>query len=129
MGLLILLALIALLVWIDVATIRALVSHRLGVVWWAALVVLLIGGAVGGVWGSLLEYQPTARLRVVGVPFPVGVWQWEGDDWVDYVSPAAPVVVVLNFATFLLASVLPVSAAYLLRWARTRPSTIFPSNH
>jgi hypothetical protein len=126
MGLLIVLAVLALFVWIDVATIRALFIRRHGVVWWVTLGALLSAGAVGGVWASAREYQPTDRLRVTGFPFAAGIWKLEGDDWVDYVSPAGPLVPLLNTATFLILAPLPVAVAYA---AWRLKAKLLPSNH
>ena len=126
MTLLLVLAVLGLFVWADVLAICSLYARRAGMRWWMPLAVLLLAGAVGGAWAGVHEYQPNERLRVTGFPFPVGIWQLEEDDWVDYVSPAGPLVPLLNIAAFVILAPLPVAAVYAAGWLKAK---MLPSNH
>lgn len=92
MGLLLILMIITLLVFAEIAIVRTFQRRHAGARWWAALSAgWLIGGALG-VWGGFFfEYQPSARLRVLGAPVPAAFFHWEGppgeEQWVDFITP------------------------------------------
>src|SRR4051812_40753557 len=76
---------------------RALERRGAGPLWWTALVVLLLLGLGAGVWcGFYCEYHYSDSLRVFSFPVPAAFFRLENGDWVDYVSPAAHFIALLN---------------------------------
>src|ERR1700722_3102841 len=71
MGVLLIPAVIALLVWANIVIVRLFLQRHAAPVWWMTLSVAWLAGAGLGVWGGFFfEYQPSPRLRVFGAPVP-----------------------------------------------------------
>ncbi|MBC7238307.1 MAG: hypothetical protein H5T69_20905 [Chloroflexi bacterium] len=66
--------------------------------------IALTGLAVGYIT-TQWEYQPFAKLRVIGFPFPVGAWSLEQGEWICYSAPLGMVILVMvaNMVLFALA--------------------------
>jgi hypothetical protein len=131
MGYLFILAVVALLGWVNVATVRLIRREQARAGWWVALVVAGLVGAGMGVWGGFFfEYQPSPRLRVFGAPVPAAFLHWEGppgeEDWVDFVTPAPALFAGSNVLLLALLAACPIGLVFWLwRWvapARGRPS-------
>jgi hypothetical protein len=118
MGCLLVYGVVALAAWGDFIALRTLARRRAGPIWWAAVAVLLAAGVAAGAWCSCGEYQVSNRLRLCGFPVPVVAFVLEDGDWVDYVVPAGFLVAVLNAVSVVVLSLLPISAACLLRRIR-----------
>src|ERR1043165_381660 len=53
--------------------------------------------AIGvGVGLTFVEYQPSADMKVFGLPIPVAIFQFERGYWIDYVTPIAIPIMVAN---------------------------------
>jgi hypothetical protein len=115
MGCLLVYGVVALAAWGDFVALRGLARRRAGPFWWAAVAVFLSAGVAAGLWCSCGEYQVSYRLRLCGFPVPVVAFILEDGTWVDYVVPAPFLVAVLNAVSVAVLSLLPVSAACLLR--------------
>jgi hypothetical protein len=57
---------------------------------------MLTGTAIGIYLGFGFSYLKTSTLRVFSFPLPVATFQKEGDIWVDYISPFAPIFAFWN---------------------------------
>jgi len=122
MGPLIILAIIALLGWANIATIRRFRSRAAGWGWWAAVLMLWTAGIVIGIWGGFFfEYQSSPTLRVIGAPVPVGFFHLEGppgnQQWIDFITPAP---LLFASANVVLMPLLLASPAGLVFWLRCR---------
>ena len=59
---------------------------------------LLIGLAAlaVGVGLTFVRYQPSLDVKVLGLPVPVAIFQFERGYWIDYVTPLAIPIMALN---------------------------------
>jgi hypothetical protein len=59
---------------------------------------LVIGltALAAGVGLTFVEYQPSMDVKVFGLPLPVAIFQFERGYWIDYVTPLAIPIMVLN---------------------------------
>jgi hypothetical protein len=120
MTLLTILAIIVLLAWANIATVRRFRSGNAAWGWWATVLMLWAVGTAVGVWGGFFfEYQPSSKLRILGAPVPVVAFQLEGtpDDqhWVDFVTPAPLLFAVANVVLVPLLLGCPVGLVFSLR--------------
>jgi hypothetical protein len=70
---------IALLAYSNFLIVRLFDRRKAGKAWWNALAVAWLLGAGLGVWsGFFFEYQPSPKLKMLGAPVPVVVFQLEG---------------------------------------------------
>ena len=119
---------VAVLALANAAVVRQLQRRHAGRWWWAALFVAWLAGAALGGWGFFfVEYQPSPRLRVVGAPLPAASFLLEGppgeEQWVDYVTPAAPLLAAANVLILALLAGCPVGLVFwLVRWAGRAPA-------
>jgi hypothetical protein len=125
MGCLLIPVLIALLGWANAAIVRLFQRWHAGPVWWAALLIAWLAGALLGVWsGFFFEYQPSPRLRVAGAPVPGAFFHWEGppgeEQWSDYITPAPLLFAGSNILILAMLAAVPVGVAFWLRPRRTR---------
>jgi hypothetical protein len=84
---------IALLAYSNLLIVQLFNRRKAGKSWWNALALAWLAGAGLGVWsGFFFEYQPSPKLKFLGFPVPVVVFQLEGppgdEDWVDF--PGSP---------------------------------------
>jgi hypothetical protein len=87
MGVFAAIILLSLGIWQTYATFCRLRRCQVSFSWWLAFGALVITGIALGIWlAFFFEYQPTARLRVLGFPLPLVVFAWEEDQWIDFVS-------------------------------------------
>jgi hypothetical protein len=102
--------------------IRAVVSTKAGGRWSAAFVALLLVGIGLGVWlGFFFEYPIGKFYRIIGFPFPVGLFHLEGGAWVDFISDAAIFIAVADVIVVASVAALPVSLPLMLRgWSQSR---------
>lgn len=70
---------------VVVHTLRCVRRRRTRAAWMAITSVLLFAGSAGGVYLSTEELQMSSRLRLVGLPLPLGVFFREQDQWTDFV--------------------------------------------
>ncbi len=131
MGCLLILMLAGAMIAANWATLYALQRRRAGLGWWIALCGAWILGAAVGVIGTFHEFQPSPKLRVVGRPMPVVIFQLEGppgqEQWIDFVSPLGPLVIGVNAGSLALLAGLPVGLLrYLCSWWSPRPGTRSP---
>jgi hypothetical protein len=121
MGVVVLPIVVPLLAWADLAAVAAMWKDRAGPVWRIVLIVLVVAGIAIGVWaGFWCDYQVSDDLRVVSFPVPAVIFHLEEGQWIDYVSPALPFVVVFNLLAVALTFVLPLALAYYIsrKWQR-----------
>ncbi len=136
MGLVILFVVLALLGWLSVRAVRSLWARGVGPLWWAALVGCIVVGFALGVWfGFFFEYQPEAKIRVIGWPVPIVCFVLEksadGEErWIDYVSPEPLLFGGSSVLLFSFVSIYPVWLANTLcRLVRGRGERPTPTNH
>lgn len=56
-----------------------------GIAFW----IIVVCGLSFGSWLAFgLEYPVSAKMRVLGAPFPTAFFAWEGDRWTDFITPA-----------------------------------------
>ena len=120
MGPLLILIIIALLGWANVAIIRRFRSQVAGWGWWTSLLLLWTAGATIGVWGGFFfEYLACPTLRVCGAPVPVGFFHLEGppgqQQWIDFITPAPLLFALSNVVLMTLLLACPVWLAFVYR--------------
>jgi hypothetical protein len=117
MGILFVIALLALSIWMLVGTFRRLRSRHVGRGWWSAFGFLVIVGVTAGYWLAFhFEYQVSSKMRFASFPMPLSFFHFEDGHWIDFPTPqfvmypglAANVIAITALA------VLPVLLASLL---------------
>lgn len=108
MGPLLILLILGLLAWSNVAIVQQFRKRRAGATWWVALsAAWLIGAALGVRSTFFFEYSVSPRVRVIGAPVPAATFLLEGppgeEQWVDYVAPAPLVLSNILLIALLLA--------------------------
>ena len=93
MGVVLIVSVVALLAYGNVAAVRSFLTRRAGSTWWGVLAAAWSAGAALGVWsGFYFEYRPEPTLRVFGAPIPAAFLHWEGtpgqEQWVDFITQA-----------------------------------------
>jgi hypothetical protein len=92
-GPLLILGIIVLLAWANVAILRRFRSRTADWGWWAAIFTSWAVGTIIGVWGGFFfEYQASSRPRISGAPVPAAFFHLEGppgnQQWIDFITPA-----------------------------------------
>ncbi len=106
--------------WALVSLVRRLRRERVGLRWWAALVVL---GAIGlsvGAWCALqCEYPLGARYRTGSFPIPVVFFHFEDGHWIDFPVPEVQAwsAAFTNIITITALATVPL---WLLSWRQHR---------
>lgn len=117
MGLLIVIALLALSSWGVLATFRRLRHTHASRVWWFAFVALTVFGGVVGSWLALrFEYQVSPQMRYVSFPMPIAFFHLEDGNWVDFITPPHVMYpgLVANILAVIAASLLPLLLASVI---------------
>lgn len=96
-------------------TIKALMTAHADKMWWIALAVLLAIAVPIGAWCAVMEWQINETCRFCSFPLPAVVLVLEGDQWVDYVSPALSLIMFVNGSAVVLAVIAVLGGAFFLR--------------
>lgn len=99
---------------IGVLTIRALVLGHASGRWWVVLGVLVAVSFPIGLWCAFATYSINDEVQLSSFPIPAVMLHREDGQWIDYVSPALPVIVFANVSAIVLASLLPIF--FTLAW-------------
>jgi len=87
----------------------------------ARVLLLIVGGSVG-VLLSIYSLRVSETHVIVGLPFPLAVWEYSSGQWQDYVSPLSIPAAVLNLVVGLALVHFPISVAARVRRRRQRGS-------
>jgi hypothetical protein len=118
--LLLFVAIVAVLGWVVFRTAQSLAVHGAGRQWRIAFVLMGATGLAFGSWCALYaKYQTDECTRYIGAPVPTLVLILEDGRWVDYISPASPLIALLDLLAVCFCFVMPVSIGYKLsRWTK-----------
>jgi hypothetical protein len=120
MGILIVIAFLALSSWALAALFRRLRRQRVASGWWVALGVPVACGVALGVWCAFyVEYPVGTRYRIGSFLLPIVFFHLEGGQWVDFPVPEfqAWATALTNVLTITALATLPL---WLLSWREHR---------
>src|SRR6266850_1833527 len=87
----------------------------------ARVLLLIVGGSVGVLLSNYFLRVSETHV-IVGLPFPLAVWEYSSGQWQDYVSPLSIPAGVLNLVIGLALVHFPISVAARVRRRRQRGS-------
>ena len=87
----------------------------------ARVLLLIVGGSVG-VLLSIYSLRVSETHVIVGLPFPLAVWEYSSGQWLDFVSSLSIPAGVLNLVVGLALVHFPISVAARVRRRRQRRS-------
>ena len=80
-------AIVCLALWLGYRSFTRLWHGKASRGWWAAMFTIIAAGGYAGFRLGFLDMRVSPTLRWVGVPFPIALFQLEGDHWTDFVPP------------------------------------------
>ena len=116
MGLVIVIAVLALSCWLLFATFRRLRRRHAGRSWWFAFSGFAVAGVALGYWLAFhAEYQVSPTMRFLSFPIPLCFFHLEDGQWVDFPTPGfvAYPGLATNIVAVTALAVLPVLVASL----------------
>ncbi len=119
MILILLVALLAVMIWVECAAWRVMSAAHDNRHKRLVYVALALVGLLTGMWcGFFLEYRLSPGLRCASFPIPAAVFHLEGGQWVDFITPAPGLIVLLNMALVTASTLFPWSLRTVLRHRR-----------
>lgn len=86
-------------------------------IWWIVWWLLALTGFGLGVYCTIgIEYMADPKLRVVGFPMPIVMFELEGARWVDFPNDFGPIVFAINVLLFDFVLLLPLSILAFFRF-------------
>jgi hypothetical protein len=108
-------------------TLRSMLVQRARALWWIIWSILLVAASVAGIYCTTgVEYMADPKLRVVGFPLPIVMFELEKGQWVDFPNDLGALVFLVNVLLFGFVLTLPFSIVVFFRfgiWPRTPERT------